>query len=343
MENLEALRSENRSLRIMAEQDSLTGLLNRRTIEDKINQSIKLDIPGVFIMIDLDGFKLINNKYGHLTGDKILQELGKLIPFFFSKQDLVGRIGGDEFVVFMVGEYEKSSILERIESLRNRIRQTGMVYGLKRSLEFTAGAALVKKKDTFRQLYEHADCAMRSGKQGGKNRLCFYEDTMKYVTTETLDSDGQMTDISDMKYIIQELKESETPDGTYCQDYHTFLSTYRLIERLLGRFGLKCHIMLITMMDASGAYVKLDELPLFMDKLRESICFALRTSDVYAQYSSSQFLVMTPGAEKKDMSIITDRIKQEFQRILCGRTDIVLTFSYYPMRASTGGKKRDCT
>lgn len=64
MESFEKLKSENKSLRILAEQDSLTGLLNRRTMEEKINKTLKYSTSGVFIMLDLDGFKQINDKIG---------------------------------------------------------------------------------------------------------------------------------------------------------------------------------------------------------------------------------------------------------------------------------------
>lgn len=332
MENFEALKSENRSLRILAEQDSLTGLLNRRTMEEKINQMVKNNITGVFIMLDLDGFKLINDKYGHLMGDRILQELGRLISYLFFKRDAIGRIGGDEFAVFVVGEYKETFIMDKIESLRSRIRQAGDELGLKRSLDFTAGAALTEKGITFEQLYERADCAMRSGKLEGKNKLCFYESSIEQRTRESTPPGGPNFYVSDMKYIIQELKETEPPNGTYFQEYPVFLTIYRLFERLLGRFGLKCHLMLLTLMDASGNYVNLEELEPLMDKLCKSICLSLRISDIYTRYSNCQFLVMTPGAERKDMEVIIKRIQDVFQEKISGRQDITLAFTFYPMK-----------
>lgn len=333
MENFEALKSENKCLRILAEQDSLTGLLNRRTIEERINQTVKGNIPGVFIMLDLDGFKLINDKHGHLMGDRILQELGRLISYFFFKRDIIGRIGGDEFVVFMVGEYERTFITDKIEGLQNRVRQSGNDLGLKKGLSFTAGAAFTENGITFKQLYERADCAMRSGKLDGKNKLCFYESSIERLTREPVSHGVQSFCVSDMKYIIQELKEIEPPDGTYFQEYPVFLTIYRLFERLLGRFGLKCHLMLLTMMDSSGNYVNLEELESLMDKLRKSIRFSLRVSDIYTQYSNCQFLVMTPGAERKDMEIIINRIQKVFKEEISGRQDITLTYSFYPMKS----------
>lgn len=335
MESFEKLKSENKSLRILAEQDSLTGLLNRRTMEEKINKTLKYSTSGVFIMLDLDGFKQINDKYGHLMGDRILQELGRLISYFFFKKDCIGRIGGDEFVVFMVGEYEKTFVLDKIDGLQNRIRQAGSDLGLKSSLSFTAGAAFAEKGSTFKQLYEQADCAMRSGKHESKNKLYFYEPSIKMLKTETALPGELGSFVSDMEYIIQELKETEMPDGSYFQEYPVFLTIYRLFERLLGRFGLKCHVLLITMMDSCGSYVNLEELEFFMDKLRESICSSLRVSDVYTQYSNCQFLVMTPGAGQKDMDIIITRIQNVFREKISDRQDIMLSFNFYPLKSET--------
>lgn len=358
MENYKTLQSENESLRILVRQDPLTELFNRKTVEEEINHIVGRDTPGVFLMIDLDSFKLINDEYGHSMGDRILRKLAKLITYIFLKKDVVGRIGGDEFAVFMTGEYTGEAVLGKVESLQGRIRQAGSDFGLVRPLTITTGAAYAKKGDSFLQLYDRADCAMRHGKLDGKNHLCFYEASMERLIPAAAVPNGQAFSLSDMKYIIQELREISTPpQGAYCQDYHTFLSIYRLFERLLARFNLKCHIILISMTDSDGNYVNLEALTPQMDRLRQSICSALRASDIYTQYSSCQFLVMTPGAEAKDMNLIASRIQDAFQakpaRLADGRADgqtpgradgqtpgwvngsadVQLSYSFYPLEA----------
>lgn len=72
---LEVLKMENSRLQKLTQQDSLTGLLNRRAIESEVNKLLTDKISGVFLMMDIDEFKYINDKYGHLTGDRTLVEL----------------------------------------------------------------------------------------------------------------------------------------------------------------------------------------------------------------------------------------------------------------------------
>lgn len=331
MTNIKSLITENERLRILAEQDSLTGLFNRRTMEERIDLILNGNASGVFIILDLDHFKCVNDSYVHLMGDRLLQEIGRLISCCFFKRDLTGRIGGDEFVVFLAGYYEKKFIREKTENLRSRVRQAGIELGLKRKVSFTAGVSFTEKGDTFEQLYDRADCALRYGKMDGKSKLCFYNPSMNPPIRESTINGRKLFCGSDMKYIVQELKESDKPDGTFFQDYHAFLSVYRFVERLLTRFNLKCHIVLITMMDSAGTFVNLEERGLFMDKLRDSIRVSLRASDICTQYSSCQYLVMVPGARKSNMEYITARIEQEFQNRQIGQTEIILMYSFYPM------------
>lgn len=340
MEDIKKLKTENESLRILVQQDSLTGLLNRKAMEEKTNQILKQNTPGVFIMIDMDEFKLINDKYGHLMGDKILQEMGTFITYMFFKKDLIGRLGGDEFAVFMPGEYGQEIVNVKMEELQKRIRQCGNALGIRGKLNFTAGAAFAQKGEDFRRLCEKADSAMRVGKRTGKSTLYFYDSSMESLVLERTSPGRPDSRNLDMKYIVQELEEAGNPEGAYCQDYHTFLSFYRLFERLLGRFNMKCHLILITLTYTDGTFVKLEERDFFMEQLRESICFSMRSSDVFTQYSSSQFLVMAPGASQKDMGVIISRIEKAFYENEQERTDILLSYSYYPLKPSASFSMR---
>lgn len=126
-------------------------------------------------MIDVDEFKLINEKYGHLAGDQTLQALGKLMTGIFFKKDILGRMGGDEFAVFITKASAKELISDKVECLKRRFQQSGRNLGVCRNLSITAGADFVQRKDTFESIYYRADCAMRSGKRNDKGTLSFYE------------------------------------------------------------------------------------------------------------------------------------------------------------------------
>lgn len=84
--------------------DALTGLLNKQATEEQISGIIRDAIPssaGVLLMIDVDKFKLINDSYGHIAGDRVLTAIGQVVRNSFKGMDVIGRIGGDEFMVYL--------------------------------------------------------------------------------------------------------------------------------------------------------------------------------------------------------------------------------------------------
>ena len=112
------LESEMRDL---ATYDSLTGLLRRHAFFEKANFLFQIakreQLPFSILILDLDNFKEINDLHGHLVGDQFLKELGTSLSSFSRETDLIGRFGGDEFIVFLFNANEDTAI-----SFSNRIR-----------------------------------------------------------------------------------------------------------------------------------------------------------------------------------------------------------------------------
>lgn len=332
MKELEALKLENDRLRMLAQQDSLTGLLNRGTIEKKINEVLSKESFGVLLMMDVDEFKYINDKFGHLTGDRILQELARVMGLYFFKKDLIGRMGGDEFVVFLSGRYTTEMVESKVEGLNSRIAQVGRESGLGSRLQITAGAEFVREGDSFQSLYERADAAMRAGKGDWKKSLRFYEPDMAESEPSLEEEKVHTVSAADIRYITRQLRENRLVEGAYCQDYNTFLGIYRFMERGLTRTGLKANLILISLTNQFGSFIPLEERGKMIGNLKESISSSLRLSDIYTQYSSCQFLAMALGASLENMQLIADRIQEAFRHNVPEREDIVLTFNFYPLQ-----------
>ena len=93
----------NEELRHDAQTDGLTGVLNKRTTEALINEILEQrpHEKGTFIILDVDKFKEVNDHYGHAVGDIVLSTLGQTLRNYFRENDIIGRIGGDEFVIYM--------------------------------------------------------------------------------------------------------------------------------------------------------------------------------------------------------------------------------------------------
>lgn len=161
-------------LRELAEHDALTGLPNRLLVLDRLQQAMALARRNgsmlVVAYLDLDGFKAVNDRYGHQAGDRVLVEVAQRLKSVVRTSDTACRIGGDEFVVLLQGGVggESSEVLERIlEFLRRPYRLDG---GQSGTVGASIGFTVFPEDDgTPTMLLEHADQAMYVAKHEGRN------------------------------------------------------------------------------------------------------------------------------------------------------------------------------
>ena len=170
---------ENYSLKISSSIDKLTGTLTRRFLEEDLSDNIEKanGVQGVFsiIMFDLDDFKGVNDRFGHQTGDQVLQDVSKIVMDSIRKIDVCGRYGGEEFIVILPGvdTVSANAIAERI---RQKIEKK-KILGSKRELTVSMGIATYPNHGKWKQkLVEKADQALYVAKANGKNRCQIWED-----------------------------------------------------------------------------------------------------------------------------------------------------------------------
>ena len=162
-----------KALSVKAEQDSLTKLYNagtsRSLCEEYFNNSNE---NSALMVIDLDEFKQVNDNYGHLVGDMVLMQAASVIRRLFRSQDIVGRVGGDEFIVLMKDIPDLSIVLTRCEQV---IEQISLIeYGdlKKGEIHCSIGMALSFGNEIeYTELFDRADRALYKAKASGKN--CF--------------------------------------------------------------------------------------------------------------------------------------------------------------------------
>ena len=157
--------------------DSMTGLYNRRYLMEQIEREFarasRSESAFSVIMIDLDGLKTVNDRFGHYGGDAILKELGRIIKAGTRISDVAGRLGGDEFMLLApeTGSSEACDIGERIRSQveQNRIEIDGEELGA----SISAGvASYPSHASDVKELLQRADEAMYNAKKSGKNQIC---------------------------------------------------------------------------------------------------------------------------------------------------------------------------
>jgi two-component system cell cycle response regulator len=156
--------------------DSLTGLLNRRAFLGAVQREFaRMDRSGdpmCLLLLDVDHFKQVNDLRGHATGDAVLAALGRLLPRQVRSNDLVGRWGGEEFVVALTGSPLMPGAV-RAEHIRAAIAAMDVrgADGLPVSVTASIGVAALRPGDTIEALVDRADRAMYTAKQSGRNRV----------------------------------------------------------------------------------------------------------------------------------------------------------------------------
>ena len=163
------LRRQSEEMRRMASQDILTGVYNKRYLVERATQFLAdaRNHPAWVVVVDLDHFKIINDRHGHMTGDRVLQAVGALFRGFFREGDVIARSGGEEFVLLLKAR-SRDQCFEEVETLRRRLeclRPEG--------LELTASIGLATNMDRagagYETILDEADRAMYRAKELGRN------------------------------------------------------------------------------------------------------------------------------------------------------------------------------
>jgi len=170
---------KNKDLAKKADTDLLTGLNNKAATERKIRAYIDehADEQALLFVLDIDNFKKINDTMGHAFGDEVLRELGHQIQAYFRVTDIIGRTGGDEFMIFLKGMKDNEIILKEAKKLDYFFKNFQAGEYVKYSATASIGAAVYPRDAAdFESLYKAADKALYTAKQRGKNQIAFCDE-----------------------------------------------------------------------------------------------------------------------------------------------------------------------
>jgi diguanylate cyclase (GGDEF)-like protein len=166
------VRHSNEKLHNMVVRDGMTGLFNHTFMEeligDAINRSKRSKTPLSMLMIDVDFFKQINDKYGHNTGDEVLTRLAKLLEGSKRSTDYLGRWGGDELILLLTDTNLQGAV-NLAEKLRNQVENQAFPHH--NPLTISLGASEYKQGDQPMGFIERADAALYRAKRAGRNRV----------------------------------------------------------------------------------------------------------------------------------------------------------------------------
>lgn len=282
-----------------SELDQLTGIWKKSAAEARITSAMSKNRRGALVLCDVNRLKQINDQYGHLAGDECLKEVAQILVYMIREDDILGRCGGDDFLIFIQNCQEIEQAEEICRRIENRFRINGGKSKNKIALSVTALSVLRQPGDTCRSLLERADTELRKRKAA-------------FDTEGEQKNKGKDHYAKDARRIRKELIEQIRKPGAYCQDYETFKGIYRFLERGIIRSGQKACVILMTVVDGQGRSLLPGEKDAQMERLGEDIQSTLRIGDVYTRYSSSQYLVLVIDTTEGQGDRIAERIRESF-------------------------------
>jgi diguanylate cyclase (GGDEF)-like protein len=188
-----AIEEKARELEQLASTDSLTGLLNRRELirrtEFLLSYIRRSGKPLSLAILDIDHFKKINDEFGHETGDEVIKGVARVLKAAARESDIVGRIGGEEFVIVMP-DTDQQSAISVVQRLQDKLRATVLIEqpvtaSLGIAVQFVDGSS-------FRELLAAADKALYKAKHAGRNRFMLASPPRQKLPYETGLSSGSL-------------------------------------------------------------------------------------------------------------------------------------------------------
>lgn len=177
-----------KTLRQMATQDMLTGLMNRRVMMETLESELKLTErhahPLTLALIDLDHFKMINDQHGHHVGDEVLKAFARVSEVNLREVDRMARWGGEEFLC-LLPRVSADEALSAIDRLRVSLQQSRIPAHPSLHITFSAGIAQARPGETLDQWIERADRALYQAKHEGRNRCLICTESMSGAISMT--------------------------------------------------------------------------------------------------------------------------------------------------------------
>jgi diguanylate cyclase len=186
-----SLRQANSDLQKIAYHDALTGLPNRLVFEDKLVAAVgradQAKARLAVLFIDLDGFKPINDSFGHSSGDAVLRQVGERLRRLSRSNDTMARVGGDEFLMLLEGEADEQTAAQVATRMLTTLSEPYAIGSREVAVSCSIGIVFYPDGGTQTKLIARADAAMYAAKRSGGACYCFFEPSMEADAHEQLD------------------------------------------------------------------------------------------------------------------------------------------------------------
>ncbi len=280
--------------------DKLTGFLNKASGTTRIS-GLCAETKGALLVMDLDSFKLVNDLFGHDCGDKVLVAFADVVRRNVRTQDVVSRIGGDEFMGFFADMDSEDDVAALIQRLNKDLMTEadalmgeghGVPLGISAGAVFTNGEAV-----DYQTLFHHADNSLYKVKQNGKHG---YE---IYTGKEEEEQSGDDLE-SELRRVTTLMEERGAGNGALLLGQADFTANYRYIRRLTRRYrSVACRLLFSLNTEQEGIDIS-EAVGRFSELLQNN----LRRSDIIFRCRPNQFFILLPGLSDQDVQGVADRI-----------------------------------
>ncbi len=310
--------------------DALTGLNNRDYLEKELQRLLQEGHGGVLFMTDLDNFKSMNDTYGHMVGDEVLQRFADTLREYAAEGDILCRLGGDEFVAFFKDVTNRELAASKAAGVIKTFADKMGAMGYAGIVSVSIGAKITKGGETFEDLYSDADDTLYFVKENGKNSYHFWSEDGEQsdALLQEIDTDANLDGIHRM--ILEEKDESR---GAFHVEYDEFKALYDFAMRCVTRNSQMVQTLLFTLSqnDKNQTDISMDSI---MEILKETVIESLRSVDTGTKYSCSQYIVLLMDTDEKNGKTVAERVINKFyQNEKVAMSGVTVTFDIQPLKS----------
>lgn len=311
------IAEQKKELQSFAWEDALTSLFNRRYIERLVNYTNREEKKCFFMLLDLDNFKLVNDRFGHLTGDEVLIRFSEVLKENAGPKDSVCRLGGDEFAIYFPQDSENCEESRMQAITRKLIEDVAFEVNdmLGNTSEFKVSVSIGisgKPEDgrNFAELFAAADKALYFVKENGKGGYRFYADMEAERFKPGKD---RLPDLIQLSHQLQEMGDEK---GVYQVEYAGFKKIYNFVARCMERRKQNVQLVLFSIHDMDGRGLERFREAKGIETLELAIIRSLRRGDVATRCGDVQYTAILNDVSLKEGTMIAQRIKEKFKDLL---------------------------
>ncbi|WP_333876012.1 putative bifunctional diguanylate cyclase/phosphodiesterase [Methylobacter sp.] len=222
VEDISERKDYERQIEYQATHDTLTGLLNRTLLTDRLQQCMSFahrnDSKLAVAFVDLDQFKLINDSMGHHVGDELLITMAERLSDCVRESDTVVRLGGDEFVLLLTSLHKIEDIAQSMQRILAAVTTPWLIEGRDFVVSCSIGIAIYPDDGADpNTLLKNADSAMYKAKQSGRNNFQFYTNELNKVLTERMDIEYRLRHaIENEEFLLYYQPKMDFATGKMC-------------------------------------------------------------------------------------------------------------------------------